>query len=219
MAGFMEHNKLVKKKLLFGTKNKTKKDRFQKILEPLGLKILSLADINLDLDVKEDGKTPEENAKKKAVAYFTASKIPTFAIDYGLYIDKFPKNKQPGLFVRRIFGDDREATDEEMLAYYISELKKVGGKSKGTWVSAIALSTKNGVVSKSFKENSLFVSKRSPKTTPGEPLNSIQIHPIVKKYKSEMTLEERAKAQENIEKGFFNSIKENIILWEPEVQL
>lgn len=201
----------MKKKLLFGTKNKTKRDRFQKLLEPLNLEVLSLSDININIGIKEGGKTPAENAIKKAKAYFSESSLPTFSIDYGLSIDKFPSDKQPGLFVRRIYGDEREASDEEMLNYYISEIKRVDGSSPGSWVSAIALAVApKKVFSQTFSERTLFVSKRSSVVTPGEPLNSIQIHPISNKYKSEMTIEERAKAQDKIDKGFFKFIKQKL---------
>ncbi|HWI63694.1 MAG TPA: hypothetical protein VNT75_17810 [Symbiobacteriaceae bacterium] len=60
-------------------------------------------------------------------------------IDTGLYVDRFPPEKQPGQFVRRIHGDRREATDDDLLAYYIQELTAVGGESPGTWVLGMGL--------------------------------------------------------------------------------
>jgi len=105
----------TKKKLLFGTTNLAKLERLRAITTTLPLDILSLSDLNIDLEIEENEQTLKENAVKKAKAYFRASKIPTFSMDSGLYIDKFPKIKQPSVFVRRI--DGKRASDEEMLNY------------------------------------------------------------------------------------------------------
>lgn len=198
-------------KVLFATTNPHKRERFQSYFKSLGIKVLSLSDAGVKKEVKEDGKTPEENAIKKAKAYFTITKMPTFAVDYSLYIKKFPKHKQPGLNVRRI-GENKEAvTDEEMLNYYMAELDKVGGKSQGTWISAIALVVgKNRIFAESFSGDSLFTSKRSPKLTPGEPLNSIQIDPKTNKYFTDLTKKEWLKLQSRREKGYIDFMREHI---------
>lgn len=196
------------KQILFATTNPHKKERFQAYFKPLGLKVLSLADLNIHLKVEEDGKTPEENATKKAMAYYKIAKIPTFAVDYGLYIDKFPPEKQPGLFVRRIYGDSREVTDEEMLTYYICELEKVGGKSGGKWVSAISLVVDGKVYSQSFSGKTMLTSKRSSSAvTIGEPLNSLQIDPRSGKYFTDLTMDEWVTLQSEREKGYIKFMK------------
>lgn len=196
------------KKILFATTNQHKRDRFIGYYQPLGIKVVSIKDLGIDLEVEEDGKTPKENAIKKALTYYKETGMPTFAVDYGLYIEKFPPNKQPGLFVRRIYGDSREATDEEMLDYYIQELNKVGGKSKGKWISAIALVLKKGRVhTQEFSRETLFVSKRSSRITPGEPLNSIQIDPLTGKYFTDLAQEEWLELQEKREIGYIEFMK------------
>jgi len=149
------------KEILFATTNPHKRERFQAYYEPLGLKVLNLRDLKIEVDVVEDGITPEENAVKKALGYYGEVKMPTFAIDYGLYIEKFPKEKQPGLFVRRIYGDDREVTDEEMLDYYIGELMKVGGESPGKWTSSIALVLEpNDIRTENFSRRTVYCKKK-----------------------------------------------------------
>lgn len=148
---------------------------------------------------------------KKVKTYYSLAKIPTFSIDYGLYIDKFPKYKQPGLFVRRIYKDNREVTDEELLNYFVFELKKVGGESYASWISTIALAVSlNKIYTKTFKERKLFVSQRSKVLLEGEPLSSIQTHPITGRYESEMSLEEREKAKGEIADGFYKFMKEKV---------
>ena len=77
--------------------------------------------LDININVIEDGKTPEENAIKKAKQYYDVAKIPTIAEDSGLYIDKFSEEEQPGLFVKRVNGVEG-LSDEEILNYYINKL-------------------------------------------------------------------------------------------------
>jgi XTP/dITP diphosphohydrolase len=179
------------KEILFATTNPNKRKRFQLYFDQLGINVLNLADVGVEKYVEEDGTTPLENAFKKAIAYYGEIGIPTLAIDYGLYIEKFPADKQPGLHVRRVGSGKEAASDDEMLEYYIKELNTVGGKSKGKWISSIALIDKNGnYYSANYDRATLFTSKRCKSFTPGEPLNSIQINIETGKYYAELTAEE-----------------------------
>ena len=72
----------------------------------------------------EDGKTPLENARQKAYAYFDAFHIPVFSCDSGLYFDNVPDAVQPGVHVRTVNG--KYLTDEEMIAYYTGMAQKYG---------------------------------------------------------------------------------------------
>ncbi len=112
-------------KLLYGTGNPAKLASMQRRLAPLGIELIGLKDLNKEIpDVLEDGKTPLENARKKASAYYEAFGIPVFSCDSGLYIDNIPENEQPGVHVRTING--KYLTDDEMLAYYSGLAKKYG---------------------------------------------------------------------------------------------
>jgi len=203
------------KEILFATTNTHKRERFQAYYEPLGLKVLDLKDLRVEVDIVEDGITPEENAVKKALGYYKEVKIPTFAVDYGLYIERFPQEKQPGLFVRRIYGDDREATDEEMLDYYTSELVKVGGESLGKWISSIALVLEpNDIRTENFSRRTLFTAQRSLRVTPGEPLNSIQIDPNSGRYFTDLSRDEWLKLQQERERGYINFIRKHLHIGE-----
>ena len=62
-------------------------------MSSLNLELHSLSDFNVDIVPDEDGLKPAENALKKARFYFSLTKVPTLSIDYGLYIDKFPRKK------------------------------------------------------------------------------------------------------------------------------
>jgi len=75
-------------KLLYGTTNKSKIDFMEKRVAHLGIELLSLTDVSAPkICVAENGNSPLENARIKAMAYYDALKMPLFSADSGLYID------------------------------------------------------------------------------------------------------------------------------------
>ncbi len=186
----------MNKRILYATTNPSKIAHMRNLLASLPVEILNLVDVGIKTQALESGDTPAENARLKVEFAFPKCEIPTVAVDSGLYIESFPKEKQPGLFVRRIFGKDYAASDDEMLSYYQQELNKVGGQSKGTWVTAIAFRINaSQIYCETFVSDTFLTSKRSPLAMAGEPLNSLQIDLISGKYFSEMSPNERIKAQ------------------------
>ena len=117
------------KELFVGTTNPAKVHIVRASVESLPVKIVTPDDLGLQVDVQEDGRSTVENAERKARAYFVVVRVPTLAIDGGLHIEGLPAEKQPGVFVRRIYGGDRDATDEEVLDYYARELEDIGGET------------------------------------------------------------------------------------------
>lgn len=197
---------MSKRKILFGTSNPSKVDRIRSIVRDLPIEIVDLKDLNINIHVEEDGRDVHENAYKKAIAYYNESKIPTFSIDSGLYIEKFPEEKQPGLFVRRING--KRATDDEMLEYYSRELEKVGGESEGKWVSSITfVIDENNIKKHETVEKRYFTAKASSKRKEGWPLSSLEFDPTFKKYVSEITESERQALREKTDKKLYNIFK------------
>lgn len=180
-------------KILFGTTNPSKLNWYNDLFKEFGLEIIGLNDAEInEIEIAETGATPAENALIKAKEYFNLAKMPTLAIDYGLYIEKFSKDKQPGMQVRRVGG--KRLSDQEMTEYYKNELNKIGGESNGQWITGMALVFgKNQIYSRSFVTDTFFISKECTIKTKGEPLNSLQYVKELKKYKSEMTNEEKAK--------------------------
>ena len=112
-------------KILFATGNPSKAKRFSKGLAEHGIEVISLKDIDIKVDVKEDGADRVENALIKARAYAQATGMPTIGMDDNLYLVGVPEDKQPGMFVRRIDGE-HEATDEELIEHYINIVKEYG---------------------------------------------------------------------------------------------
>lgn len=69
------------KKIVFATGNPTKAKRFSKGLSEYDIEVLSLKDLNLDLDVEEDGKDAISNALIKARECYKKTNMPTIGMD------------------------------------------------------------------------------------------------------------------------------------------
>lgn len=159
-------------KVLIATKNKGKINKYSTILSRLGLDYCTLDDINLNIDINENGKTTTENAIIKAKAYYNKVHMPVLADDSGLIIDKLPKEKQPGIFVRRYKG--KILSDEEIIKLYSNEIEKNGGESTGAFIISIAIIDLNGnLYTKQTTHKRLFVSKPDTNRIPGYPLSSL----------------------------------------------
>ncbi len=179
------------KKVLFATGNESKAKRFKDGLLRNGIEIITIKDIDEDIEVLEDGKDVIENALIKARAYAKGLDIPVFAMDDSLYIDNIPDDKQPGLYVRRVNG--KRLSDEDMLTYYSNLAHEYGedGKLTCRWVYGIAV-INNGVESTYTwnKDDFYIVDKPSDKIDPGYPLNTISINKKLNKYFTDMTKED-----------------------------
>lgn len=94
---------MEKKTLIFATGNQGKVNEFRQILGD-GYEILSMKDLDLDIDIVEDGNTFEENAiiKAKAVAGATGKMV--LADDSGFEVDAL--NGEPGIYSSRYMGED-----------------------------------------------------------------------------------------------------------------
>lgn len=159
-------------KVLIATKNKGKIEKYSSMLQSLGINFVTLNDIDLQIEINEDGNNTTENAIIKAKEYHKAVGMPVLTDDSGLMIDKLPKEKQPGVFVRRHNG--KELSDEEIIELYSKEIENVGGESTGAFIISIAIIDKNGdIYTKETKHNRLFVSKPDINRVPGYPLSSL----------------------------------------------
>lgn len=125
-------------KLLYGTGNPAKLESMKTRLAQLDIELLGLQDLVAEgkniPKVPEDGNTPLENARQKAIAYYEAFQIPVFSCDSGLYFDDVPDEVQPGVHVRNING--KCLSDDEMIEYYTGLVRKYG-KLKARYKNAI----------------------------------------------------------------------------------
>lgn len=171
-------------KVLIATRNKGKIEKYSEILRNLKIDYCTLEDIKINIEVNENGNNTTDNAIIKAKAYYEKVKMPVLADDSGLVIDKLPKEKQPGVFVRRHNGI--ELSDEQILELYSKEIEKVGGESTGAFVISIAIIDENGNIhTKETKHRRLFVSKPDTNRIPGYPLSSLIYDKETKMYMTE----------------------------------
>lgn len=187
--------------VLLATTNKAKIKYYGTKLKEKGIEVLSLNDLNLNINVEETGKTPSENAIQKAKAYYKASNMLTIAIDEGLYFENIPDEIQPGVHVRRVNG--KRLNDNEMIEYYKNLVKKYGisGQLKGYFLKSVAIVLENETFTFNCKANRIFSSTSSKIIDEGYPLESIQIIPSLNKFKPELNDNEKMEImnQEQIE--------------------
>jgi XTP/dITP diphosphohydrolase len=107
--------------LLVATANRHKLQEYQAIFSDLPYKLLSLYDIQLDMDVEETGTTFQENAELKALAYAHASGMLSLADDSGLEIDKL--GGAPGVYSARFISP--QTSYEERFRVILERLKGV----------------------------------------------------------------------------------------------
>ena len=180
------------KQIIFATSNQSKSKRFSKGLKELGIEVLSLKDIDVKLDVEEDGNTAIENALIKARECYKKTKKPSMGMDDTLYMEGVPEDRQPGLFVRRVNG--KSLTDEEALEYYTNLVKEYGkdGRINCKWIYGLAVINDKGEESTYTwsKDDFYMVSTRSDKINPGYPLNSISKYKKLDKYFTDVTDED-----------------------------
>jgi len=108
------------RKLLIATNNKGKVKEFQDLLKNTDFELVTPADINLELDVEEDGADYAENAAKKARAFAQASGLVSLADDSGLEVDAL--DGAPGLYSAR-YHPKPGASDADRRAYMLENLQ------------------------------------------------------------------------------------------------
>lgn len=91
-------------KIIFATGNEGKMKEIRLLLEDLGVKILSLKEAGIHLEIQENGTTFEENAVIKARAVMEETGTLVLADDSGLEIDYL--NGEPGVYSARYLGED-----------------------------------------------------------------------------------------------------------------
>tara|TARA_E500000331_G_scaffold104625_1_gene101408 strand:- start:2667 stop:3263 length:597 start_codon:yes stop_codon:yes gene_type:complete len=166
-------------KILVATTNSGKIREFKEILSKKNIQVLTLNDININIDVDETGNTFRQNALIKANEYYKLAKIPTVSEDSGLEVLKL--DGEPGIYSARYGGDllnDNQRVDlilEKLLkvpsnkrqARFISVICGVGFSDEPIYSEGIL----EGFISKKKEGNSgfgydpIFLPNNSNKTT------------------------------------------------------
>jgi len=118
------------KQILVATTNPGKAAELKEMLD-LDVNWLTLADFPNIPEVKEDGTTFKENARKKAIGYASTTGLWTIADDSGLVVDAL--NGAPGIESARFSGEkspDRTLIDHKNIAKVLKLLKGVPRKRR-----------------------------------------------------------------------------------------
>ncbi len=121
--------------LVIASRNFGKIREFRDLLRPLRNEILSLADLSIDAEFEESGKTFAENARLKALAYSQWTPLPVLADDSGLEVDAL--GGRPGIHSARYAGP--AASDSDRIRKLLRELQNSGGSRQARFVCCLAL--------------------------------------------------------------------------------
>ena len=128
-------------RLLLATSNPGKAREIRALLEPRGWRVLTPAQISLDLDPAETGKTYAENAAIKAHAFAREANMAALADDSGLEVDAL--GGRPGVHSARYGGIDLSAEGKAELI--LRELQAVPEEKRGArFRAAIVIATPDG---------------------------------------------------------------------------
>ena len=187
-------------KLLYGTGNLAKLSAMRNRLEQLDIELIGLNDLRVEgknvPEVKEDGNTPLENARLKAMVYYEDFQI------------NVPDEVQPGVHVRNVNG--KCLSDDEMIDYY-SGLVKVYGNLVARYRNAICFVMDNTHIYETMEpsmESEKFILTDKPHSTirkEGFPLDSISLDIKTNKYYYD--LPEDKLEQLAVEDGFLEFFK------------
>lgn len=199
--------------LLIATNNKGKIQELHELLDDLGVELVTPTQINLDLDVIEDGQTYAENASKKAIAFAQASGLISLADDSGLEVDAL--DGAPGLYSARYGSTNGEKlSDAGRRAFLIQNLQGKPRPWTARFHATIAIAIPNGEthLAEGWCEGKIIPEERG---TGGFGYDPIFLLPELGKTMAELTMDEKnrlshrarvvMKAKPTLEKLFSDS--------------
>ena len=126
------------RQLLFFSNNKNKIIEIKKIFKKFNLEILTLNDLNMIDEPKENGQTFEENAKIKSDFGFNKTGFPCFADDSGICIESL--NWKPGVLSKRFLNNFK--SNKACFESIIKSTKKYS-KQNAFFKTSISLTVKD----------------------------------------------------------------------------
>lgn len=176
-------------KLLIATNNQGKVLELQELLTGSGIEFVTPAQINLQLEVEEDGSNYQENAGKKAIAFAQASGMIALADDSGLEVEAL--NGAPGLYSAR-YSPKPGAKDKDRRDFLLENLKDKPRPWKAHFHATIAVAKPNGEIE--FAEGNCFGEIiPEERGTGGFGYDPIFLMPELGKTMAELEMEEKNK--------------------------
>ncbi len=151
-------------KLIIGSNNKNKITEMKNILKGYNLNILSLEDLNIDIDVVEDGDTIFENSYKKAkeihdhLISIGYNDFYVLSDDSGLMVDYL--NGAPGVISKRFSGEDSgDVKNNEKVLSLMKDAKDHERSAK--FITVLTLISKEGEINQFTGELFGYITKES----------------------------------------------------------
>ena len=127
------------KKIVIASNNKGKVKEIKQILN--NYELLTLKEVNCNIEVEEDQETFEGNSLKKAKKISEATNMPCIADDSGLCIDVF--DGWPGVYTARFLGEN--ATQEERNDAILEKMKEFKDNERTARVKCVMTYYDNGI--------------------------------------------------------------------------
>ena len=128
-------------KLLLATNNQGKLIELRSLLSGLDLKLVTPADLGLNLQIKETGESYRENAILKATGFAKATNLWSLADDTGLEVEAL--DGAPGLYSAR-YAPQPGATDKDRRLVLLQNLEKNPQPWKAVFRCVVALCGPDG---------------------------------------------------------------------------
>lgn len=190
------------KKILVATNNVGKLKEIKEILKDYEL--LSLKDINCEIEVNEDQDTFEGNAKKKAEEISKITNMPCIADDSGLCIENL--QGWPGVYTARFLGENTTPTQRNDAI--LEKMKNLEDKDRRAKVICVMAYFEKGkfIVAKGETEGKISQSPRGKNGFGFDPIFEIENGKTYAELSDveKNSISHRRKALENLEKQLTN---------------
>lgn len=175
------------KKMLVASANQGKVREIQALLQDIQIYLFTPEDLDLLIDVKEDGLTYAENAAKKAQIFARASGMLTLSDDSGLEVEVL--NGAPGIFSAR-YAPQLGAKDSDRRIYLLHQLSAYPRPWVARFHCTVALATPDGTVhfSEGFCQGEIIPQERGMNGFGYDPIFLI---PELGRTMAELDLEEK----------------------------
>ena len=127
--------------VVVATRNGGKLREFLALLGPAGWAVRSLRDLAIESKHEEGGRSFEENARLKALAYSRETGLPVLADDSGLEVSAL--GGRPGIYSARYAGPG--ASDADRIRRLLQELDRYPNERDARFVCALALA-QDGII-------------------------------------------------------------------------
>ena len=142
-------------KLLVASSNEGKIREIKQILD--NFEIITPKDLNLHIEIDEDGETFEQNAIKKARIMYDTTHIPSIADDSGIEIEYY--NGWPGVNTARFLGKDKQTNEYARMRndYILEKMKDIPKEQrKVKHITYIAYCDQNGIIIRLWRARRIY---------------------------------------------------------------